>query len=106
MGTGLSYGIGSITAYFPNTTFRRNLLSGGSPSRYPPDNFFAPDFNTLFANRAIGDYRLLPGGPFAKAGTDGRDLGAEMGTVLALINSNPPPLPTAPPVVRGLRFRR
>jgi hypothetical protein len=107
MGTGLSYGIGSITAYFPNAIFRRNLLSGGSASRYPADNFFAPDFNTLFGNRAIGDFRLLPTGPFANAGTDGRALGAEMGSVLALLGSGPlPPLPTAPPVVQGLRFRR
>jgi len=105
MGTSLAYGISSITAYFPNTTFQRNLLSGGSPSRYPLDNFFAPDFNTLFANRATGDYRLLPGGPFANAGTDGRDLGAEMGTVLALMSSDPPPpLPTAPSAPQRLRF--
>jgi len=107
MGTNLAYGLGSITAYFPAVTFRRNLLSGGSASRYPPDNFFSPDFDTLFANRAVGDYRLLPGGPFANAGTDGRDLGAEMGTVLALISSGPPPpLPTIPTAVRGLHFRR
>jgi hypothetical protein len=106
MGTSLAYGIASITAYFPNAIFRRNLLSGGPANRYPSDNFFSPDFNTLFANRSIGDYRLLLSGPFGNAGTDGRDLGADMGTVVALIGSGPlPPLPAVPARPQGLHVR-
>ena len=99
-----TYGIETITGYFPAASFERNLLSGGSASHYPAGNFFAPDFNTIFAGIANADYRLHSGSPFRLAGTDGRDLGAEMGTVMALLGTATPSMPAVPSAPQNLRI--
>ncbi|HEY7054871.1 MAG TPA: right-handed parallel beta-helix repeat-containing protein [Vicinamibacterales bacterium] len=102
MGPGLAFGMGTITTYFPNVNFRRNLLSGGDAKNYPADNFFQPDFSKIFTSIPDADYRLLPGSPFHLAGTDNRDLGADMGAILPLIAEVPS---AAPPPPQGLRIQ-
>ena len=68
---GESSGIGrsAITAYVNHDEFRRNVLAGGDPSRYPPDNLF-PSVAELMANFVDGahdDYRLRADSDRSKA---------------------------------------
>ena len=81
----LGAGLVSINKYFPNATIRRNVLAGGVASRYPPDNFFPPTSPFLgnFVNAAGGDYRLAIHSPYNNAGTDGRDIGADIAAIAA-----------------------
>jgi hypothetical protein len=76
-----TYGDPALTlgTYFPGAIFARNVLAGGDPSDYPPDNFFPASIADVgFTDLAGGDYRLAAGSPYGDAGTDGRDLGADI----------------------------
>ena len=78
---GDSSGVGNptITAYFPGVQFARNVLAGGNTALYPPDNFFPSSLSGVgFMNMGGGDYRLATSSPYRNAGTDGRDLGADL----------------------------
>jgi hypothetical protein len=79
---GESAGIGrsAIAAYVSHDEFRRNVLAGGDPSRYPPDNLFPSvgEFMAEFADSAHEDYRLRTTCGFRAAGTDGSMLGANL----------------------------
>jgi len=71
--------MGTLTTYFPGAVFRRNVLQGGNPADYPPDNFFpATMADVQFVDQAAGNYRLKPTSPYHNAGTDGRDVGVDM----------------------------
>lgn len=82
-GQGQSVGQGSIDAFFPDGVFARNVLAGGRASRYPANNDFPDEsaFADQFVNYAEGDFRLSERSAFRTAGTDGRDLGADMTTL-------------------------
>jgi hypothetical protein len=76
-GSGQAYGNGTLNYYAPGAVVRRNVLAGGSASRYPADNFF-PTVTTFMANfqdPTNRDYRLIGTSPYLGAGTDGQDLG-------------------------------
>jgi hypothetical protein len=79
---GESAGIGrtAITAYVNGDEFRRNVLAGGDPSRYPPDNLFpsVAELMAQFIDSTHDDYRLRATSGFRSAGTDGSILGANM----------------------------
>jgi hypothetical protein len=76
-----------IARCFSTYTFRNNALIG-TPLSFPPlswpaGNFFPPTTNA--AGVALPDdggggvdYELKPGSPYKNAGTDGRDLGADI----------------------------
>ncbi|MGH8638036.1 MAG: hypothetical protein ACREUZ_12955, partial [Burkholderiales bacterium] len=87
IGQGRSVGRDSLTAFFPEAVFSRNVLAGGRESRYPGDNIF-PDmdhFAQQFVDYAGQDYRLRPGSEFRRAATDGADLGVNfVGMVRAM----------------------
>ncbi len=71
--------MGALTTYFPGVIFRRNVLQGGDSAKYPSDNFFpATMANVLFVDQAGGNYRLQAGSPYKNAGTDGKDVGADI----------------------------
>jgi hypothetical protein len=77
IGTGLAAGNDTLSKYFPGAAFYRNVLAGGSASRYPPDNSF-PGVDWLweqFQNVANADYRLRPGSSLRQSGSDSRDVG-------------------------------
>jgi hypothetical protein len=76
--TGLTWGLPSIQAYFPDGVITSNVLSGGPASKYPAGNFFSPDVATQWVDASAGNYSLIPFSPFRLAGTDGRDLGANL----------------------------
>jgi hypothetical protein len=79
---GESAGIGktAITAYVSHDEVRRNVIAGGDPSRYPPDNLFPTVAQLMaeFIDSAHDDYRLRPTSSLRTAGTDGSMLGANM----------------------------
>jgi hypothetical protein len=84
---GTSYGIGtsSIDAYMTGAVVSSNVLAGGRASQYPAGNFFpsVAAWQSSFADYAGGDYHLTPSSPYRNAGTDGRDLGADVDAVEA-----------------------
>ena len=89
IGQGRAIGNETLSAYFPGAIFARNVLAGGSPSRYPGDNLFpdADRFAQQFVNYQARDYRLRQGSDFRRAGTDGLDLGANFVTLARTIGS-------------------
>lgn len=82
-GDGYGAGLVSINKYFPGATIRRNVLAGGTASKYPADNFFPPTSQFLgnFVDAAGGNYRLAVHSPYNNAGTDGRDVGADIDAI-------------------------
>jgi hypothetical protein len=78
-------GTPTINAYFSGTGVTRNVLAGGNSSRYPAGNFF-PTVAAFNAEFVSGTYRLRAGSPYLNAGTDGRDIGADMSRVELLTN--------------------
>jgi hypothetical protein len=79
-------GIGALDMYFPGYDFRRNLVAGANPARYPANNFYPASIDdALFVNRAGGNYRLASNSPYKNAGTDGRDVGADIDALEAAL---------------------
>src|SRR5712691_6076308 len=99
--------LGALSTYFPGAVFLKNILQGGDPSKYPPNNFFPATMNDVgFVNFSGGDYHLAAGSAYKNAGTDGRDVGADIDSVnsatAGAISGNsgsPPPPDTTPPSV-------
>jgi hypothetical protein len=84
-GSGASEGLVSIRSYFPNAVFLKNVVVGAAPSLYPANNFFPASLDKVgFVDLAGGNYRLAASSPYKNAGTDGRDIGAD-------IDALPPP---------------
>jgi hypothetical protein len=79
-GDGYGAGFVSLNLYFPGITMRRNVLAGGTASKYPSDNFFPPtaEFLRNFVSASAGDYRLASSSPYNNAGTDGTDVGVNV----------------------------
>jgi hypothetical protein len=87
---GDSYATGTATlnAYFPGYVFRRNVLVGGSSSRYPTDNFFPATITDVgFLDLAGGNYRLSSASPYRNRGTDSRDIGADINAIQAALTA-------------------
>jgi hypothetical protein len=79
----------SLSKCFTAYTFNHNALIA-VPSKYPPsqwpagNNFPASIAAVGFVhpnNGVNGDYRLLPTSPYKNAGTDGKDLGADINAI-------------------------
>jgi hypothetical protein len=85
MGQNYTWGTPTITAYMPGGVVTRNVLAGGAASSYPTGNFFPTTtvWESGFVNYAAGDYRLAASSPYRNAGTDGTDLGANIGAIAA-----------------------
>ncbi len=76
VGTGVSSGLPTRAAFFPDGVFRRNVIAGGEASNYPPDNFFPDSLEDVgFVNRKSRDYRLSPSSLYRRAASDGSDVG-------------------------------
>ena len=83
----------SLPACFEQYTFSHNAIIASPanfpPSKYPSGNYFpasteAVDF-VNYDNGNGGDYHLQSASPYKNAGTDGKDLGADMGAIKAAI---------------------
>jgi uncharacterized protein (TIGR03437 family) len=85
-------GVGNdaINFYFPDGTFKKNVIAGGQSASYPADNFFPATLDAVkFVNSAAGNYRLDPTSPYKNAGTDGKDLGCDLDLLNAAVNGIP-----------------
>jgi PKD repeat protein len=99
IGSGYGPGNGSINAFFPACTFARNILAGGAASLYPTNNFFPSTLDAVgFVDRAGENYRLGAGSLYKNAGTDGKDIGADVDAIEAAIANTSQP-GNQPPVV-------
>jgi hypothetical protein len=76
-------GADSISAYLPGAEVTHNIIADGEPSKYPSGNHFpsAAQLKAQFVAFDHGDYRLLVTNPWRRAGTDGRDPGADISQV-------------------------
>jgi hypothetical protein len=93
--SGLTWGQPSIDAYFPDGVITKNVLAGGTSSKYPTSvgNLFpsVADYLSQFVAPSTGDYTLVQGSAYRVAGTDGKDLGADMtqiADVMARVTAN------------------
>lgn len=84
LGTGTPTGFPTFAVYCPDIVLAGNVLAGGPASKYPPTNYFPPDLGSVgFVDLNADDYRLSPASPYRKAGTDGKDVGADIDAILA-----------------------
>ncbi|HVF88901.1 MAG TPA: hypothetical protein VNH22_02465, partial [Blastocatellia bacterium] len=101
VGTGTTSGTSTLNTFFPGAIFLKNLLASGPAQVYPPDNFFPATLEEVgFVNAAGGNYRLASNSPYKRAGTDGKDIGADIDALEAAIaggSPSPPPPPPPPP---------
>ena len=83
------YGVGrpAIAAYLTREEIRRNVLAGGNPSIYPPDNYFptVQELMTEFVDAGRHDYRLRPESRFRTAASDGTMVGANIEAIRRLL---------------------
>src|SRR5437867_1068030 len=88
IGTNKGVGNDSIAAYLPGATIISNVIAGGRSAVYPPGNLFpsVDEFRKQFVDPAARDYRLVPGSPWLKAGTDRHDLGANLRLMPAVLD--------------------
>ena len=103
-GSGRASGNDSLDAYFPGSVFRRNVIPGAPASAYPTENFYPASLGELgFVDFSGGNYRLAASSAYKNAGTDGRDVGADIDAVedatcgaidgVPCTSSGPPPPP-------------
>jgi len=109
------YGIsGSIisdygpTNFFTSITFQKNVIMDPTeffPSFYPAQNYVVPSSDVGFLNYSGRNYQLSNTSIYKNAGTDGKDIGADIpallvatANVLSGISSTPPPDTTSPTI--------
>jgi hypothetical protein len=81
---------------FTTYRFSRNAVVGTPsnhpPNQYPDGNFFPANMAKIdfvnYANGINGDYRLANSSRFKNAGTDGKDIGADIDAIEAAIAGN------------------
>lgn len=81
-GQGRAIGQDTLGVFFPDGIFARNVLAGGRAARYPAGNEFPDEaqFERQFVDFGRQDYRLVASSPYRAAGTDHKDLGADITT--------------------------
>jgi len=78
-GTGTGDGIDTLNTFYTNWKFTNNAIIGGYTNNYPSGNYFPDSIESVsFVNPAVGDFRLSASSPYKNAGTDGKDLGADL----------------------------
>src|SRR5437588_11795509 len=94
--------LATLNTSFPGWVFAGNALIGGSLPSYPSNNFFpSTPADVGFVNYAGGDYRLAASSPYKNAGTDGKDVGADIDAINAatanVLSGATSPVPPPPP---------
>lgn len=95
VGSGTASPNDALSQYFTNYTMTKNAFmglaaTGVNQSQFPAGNFFPTDANAVkFLNVAAGNYKLAADSPYKNAGTDGKDLGADLDAAVSL--PSPPP---------------
>jgi glycosyltransferase involved in cell wall biosynthesis len=91
-GSGTRTGMPALARYFPAAVVRGNVMVGGSASEYPADNFFPRALDDVgFASRQDGRFGLTILSRYARAGSDGRDPGADLEAPSSAAHGVPPP---------------
>ena len=81
-GSGIGEGNSCINYYFPGMVCTKNALISASSSIYPVGNYFPVTTGDVgFVNYGAGDYHLSSSSLYKNAGTDGKDLGADINAV-------------------------
>ncbi|MEJ7617482.1 MAG: hypothetical protein WKF30_11095 [Pyrinomonadaceae bacterium] len=83
-GDGPGVGYGTLNTYFPGWSFSHNVLANPGPyvNNYPADNFLPASLDQAkFVNKTTGDYRLASSSPYKNAGSDGKDIGADIDAI-------------------------
>jgi hypothetical protein len=78
-GSGQGEGKGAIEYYLRASVITHNVIIGAKADLYPPGNFFparVADVDFVAPNE--GDFRLAPASTYKRAGSDGRDIGANI----------------------------
>ncbi len=65
----------AIAYYFPGSTIIKNVMQGGDPAIYPPDNYFPATMEEVGFVAYPDDLHLAPTSPYAGKATDGTDIG-------------------------------
>jgi len=82
VGSGTGAGLPTLNAWFPGYVYQRNVQPGGNALVYPADNFFPATLADVgFVDLAGGNYRLTASSAYKGAGTDGKDIGADIDAV-------------------------
>ncbi len=89
-GDALGEGTNSLQTDAPGYTFTNNDIAGASSSLYPAGNFFDSTSTwqgqfTSWAADGSGDYHIRAAATMHNAGTDGKDVGADVTAVLAAV---------------------
>ena len=93
---GVGLGMLAINAYFPGSSFARNAIVGGTASNFPADNYYPSPLAAVgFADLANRNYALAPGTPYVRAGTDGKDVGADFTAMAAAMAAASSPAPAS-----------
>jgi hypothetical protein len=97
IGDGAGYGLSALTAYDVGGVFANNVVVGADPNIYPAGNFFPSSIDQVgFVNYAGGDYRLAATSPYKNAGTDSKDLGANLTSAPSAASAPTPPATPTP----------
>jgi hypothetical protein len=90
MASGTGTGRPTLDRYFPGAIVRRNVIVGGNPGEYPPDNFFPASLDQVgFVGPQASNFRLAPTSSYKRASTDRRDLGADFDAMHAITSIHP-----------------
>jgi hypothetical protein len=90
IGSGTGIGGPTLTTYFPDAVVQKNVIAGGNARQYPSGNFFPPSLAAVgFVDAARGDYRLSPASRYRRAGSEGRDPGADIDALNAAFRKGP-----------------
>jgi hypothetical protein len=96
---GIGLGMLAINAYFPGASFTRNAIVGGLASNFPADNYYPSALGAVgFVDLANRNYVLAPGTPYVRAGTDGKDVGADFTAMAAAMAAGSSPAPAPAPL--------
>ena len=89
-----------LNCHFPGNTFTRNAIIGARSGTFASTNFYPADEGGVgFVDYAAGDYRLGATSPYKNAGTDGKDLGADIDAIeTAYQPTEPSATPTPTPM--------
>jgi hypothetical protein len=93
IGDGRAPGNDSINFYLPGAVFSKSIIAGANPANYPATNqqcgragetCYPSDalWQAQFVNFGGGNYRLLTTSPYARAGSGGTDLGANIDAIM------------------------